>query len=797
MDNSTTLQKQYYTVTDKEGVNKLIQHIQESETIAYDTETNSLNVRKGQIIGFSVSGDVGIGFYLPTKKYNPETDTLDKLTIEGVEADMIAKKLIGMLVGKKLVMHNASFDCRFTKNYYGVDLLPSLWVDTALLVHTVQEEGAGMGIFGLKPLAISVQEEIGLNVEEEANKEQIELKESIHANGGQTTKANYEIFKADLDILSKYAAADTDLTLRICYHFLGKLKEEGLEQFFFEDEVMPIYREVTVPMEEYGVDLDMDLIKKTREDIVTEMANRKETVVKAIMSTSAGREWVTTTALTTYPPNHKGSWAQLLCERYSLPLPKSDKTGKYSTTKKHLDTLEDSPVKHYLLTGESEPYYIDGKYQGDFPKDIDPLTCIAISGTIWKEKNDGEYINIQSKKHLGELVFNYFKVKPLTETTKGLAQFDEDMLKHLAEAGYEWAYHLRIYNKLVKIKSTYIDRFYDNAEDGRYYFYFKQNGTVSGRYGSDAQQLPKPKEEGEDDPVIVHYTNLVRAFLVAGKGRKVIDADYESLEPHCFASVTGDQALCDIFNNGHDFYSTVAIKTERLDEDRQKYPNGVVADKKADNYLKKLDPVKRQTAKSYSLGVAYGMSGYALGMTLGISTKEADALIDGYLNGFPGLKQWREDSRAFVKEHGYITNKVGRIRHLPNVKMLYALYGDGMLDWRFRRNELEPQYGKAQVDQWYRDYRNGLNNCLNYQLQSLAAAVVNRAAVKINRKLKELGVDARVQAQVHDQLLINVPEDKAEELGPIIQEIMETNLQLPGVTLKAPPEISDNWRDGH
>ena len=86
---------------------------------------------------------------------------------------------------------------------------------------------------------------------------------------------------------------------------------------------------------------------------------------------------------------------------------------------------------------------------------------------------------------------------------------------------------------------------------------------------------------------------------------------------------------------------------------------------------------------------------------------------------------------------------------------------------------------------------------MNYQLQSLAAAVVNRAAVQINRKLKELGVDARVQAQVHDQLIINVPEDKAEELSPIIQEIMETNLQLPGITLKAPPEISDNWRDGH
>ena len=129
--------------------------------------------------------------------------------------------------------------------------------------------------------------------------------------------------------------------------------------------------------------------------------------------------------------------------------------------------------------------------------------------------------------------------------------------------------------------------------------------------------------------------------------------------------------------------------------------------------------------------------------------------------------------------------------------MLFALYGDGMLDWRFRREQLEPQYGKAQVDQWYRDYRNGLNNCLNYQLQSLAAAVVNRAAVVINRKLKEMGVDGCVQAQVHDQLIINVPEEDAARVAPIVREIMETTTQLPGVVLKAPPEISDNWRDGH
>jgi DNA polymerase-1 len=423
------------------------------------------------------------------------------------------------------------------------------------------------------------------------------------------------------------------------------------------------------------------------------------------------------------------------------------------------------------------------------------MEVVRISMQMWKEENEGEYLNIQSKKHLGEIAFKYMGIKALTQTKKGQDQFDMDMLEELSKT-YEWAENLRIYNKLLKIKSTYIDRFIDNQEDGKYYFYFKQNGTVSGRYGSDAQQLPKPKEEGEDAEIIVYYTNMVRAFLTSGPGRKIIDADYESLEPHCFASVAGDIALQEIFNNGWDFYSTVAIRTEKLNEDKNRFPDGVSPDKKAPNYLKNLDAPARNKAKAYSLGIAYGMEAYALAKTLDISQKDAEVLVQGYLDGFPQLKEWRVRSREQVKQHGFIQNKVGRIRHLPKVKLIFEKFGDQIMDWRFRK-DLETRYGKEPVMQMYRDYRNGLNNCLNYQLQSLAAAVVNRAAIQINRKLKELGIDGRVQAQVHDQLIINVPEDKAKELAPIIQHIMEVTTQLEGVTLKAPPEISLNWRDGH
>ena len=780
------LEKKYYTVQDEETLKLLHQHILDSDVIAVDTETTGLNPRKNKIIGWSVSGDEGVGFYLPTLVFDYEKDELVLQEINGKSTEVISRNLLKLLIGKKLVFHNASFDVQFIKNYFGVDLLPSVYVDTGLLVHTVYEEGAfGYGNpFGLKSIAIMNQKELGLDVEEAANKEQIELKESIKNNGGSTTKALYEIFKADLDILSKYASADTDLTLRICNLYLGKLKEEGLEKFFFEDEVMPIYREVTVPMEACGVDLDIELIEKVHGEIIEDQKNNKEIVMKSLLEIPEVKEWIMDTAFKEYPPSHKGNWAQRLAERYSLNLPKSEKTGKYSVTQKNIEALEESPAKNYLLTGNIEL--------------LDEIEVARISMTMWKESNDGDYINIQSKKQLGEIVFKYMGITPKvagSNTKSGRAKFDMDMIKDLSK-DYPWAENLRVYNRLLKIKSTYVDRFRDRQEDGRYYFYFKQNGTVSGRYGSDAQQLPKPLEEGEEAPIIMKYVNVVRKFLIAGNGRKVIDADYESLEPHCFASVTGDKALQEIFNKNWDFYSTVAIKTEKLNEDTTRFPNGVSADKSAPNYLKKLDAPARNKAKAYSLGIAYGMEAYALKMTLGVDQKTAERLVQGYLDGFPQLKEWRENSRLQVKAHGYIKNYVGRVRHLPKVQKTYIKFQDKMMDWRFRK-ELERTYGKDVVLKAYRDYRNGLNNCLNFQLQSLAAAVVNRAALKINQKAKELNIDAICQAQVHDQLIVNIAEKDAAMFAPYVQEIMENTTKLPGVTLKAPPEIANNWAEGH
>ena len=189
------------------------------------------------------------------------------------------------------------------------------------------------------------------------------------------------------------------------------------------------------------------------------------------------------------------------------------------------------------------------------------------------------------------------------------------------------------------------------------------------------------------------------------------------------------------------------------------------------------------------------MGAYALGKSIEVSTKEAQKLIDGYLNGFPNLKKWMEDSKAFVKKNGYIRTQVGRIRHLPKVKYLYDKFGDSLLEWEFQR-KLESQLDKDIVVNMVRDYKNGLNNGMNYQIQSLAASIVNRAAIAINREFKKNGIKGQVIAQIHDQLVMEVEESRSEEASKIVQDCMENTTKL-SLELVAPPALAHNLRDGH
>lgn len=748
---------EYKVVYSASDLDLMLNHILSSDILAYDTETTGLNVRKDKVIGFSVSGSIGYGYYLPLLKWNGAE-------LEPIWSKEIALKILTEIKKKKLIMHNASFDVRITKSSLGIDLLDSLHCDTVLIKHACDEERP----FGLKDIAKKIQAELGLDVAKEANEEQLDMVESIKANGGAVTKDCYELFKADVHKIGIYACKDTDLTLRVFDYYSKILKKEGLEDFFYKDETMPLMKEVTIPMESRGVPVNVALLEKAKAGIIEEISNVERQILELIEPhLSVFYTWYVNKEM---PPRRTGEFAQLICEHAQLDLPKT-KSGRYSISKVSLEALEPSIYRDFLLGG---PYLPEEEVQ-------------AIQ-TKWLNSIEHPF-KISSKHHLARLFFDTLGERSITKTDKGNPQMNDLFLESVDDK-YEFVPLIRVYNKLCKLKSSYIDRFLDSQEDGMFYPRYNQHRTISGRYGSDLQQLNRPFESPEGvHPAVYKYTNMVRKFFISGDNYAFIDADYESLEPHVFAHVSGDNGLKDIFINGHDFYSTIAIRTESLNE--------VSADKKAVNYLGKVNKGLRQKAKAYSLGIPYGMESYALGKTLDIDQKEAERLIDQYLDAFPQLKNWMDRSNKQCVTNGYVKSQAGRVRHFPTAPKIWYAHGEDILDslklWS-KYNGKPSKY--SQMKYLRKQLKNALNNAKNFQIQSLSASITNRACIAINREFKRLNIDGYVCAQVHDQIIARVPEEHAERCRKIVQYLMENTYKI-SLDLKAPAEIAHNFADGH
>ena len=673
----------------------------------------------------------------------------------------VSIELLNALKGKRIIAHNAYFDLETTKNYFGVDLWSDLYVDTILLKHTVDE----VPPFGLKDLSAKL---FGV----EAKAEQEELQASIKENGGGGKK---ELYKAKMEVIAKYCLKDTELTMKLYEHYIPILKKEGLEKFFFEDEVMPLYKKVTRVMQSRGIPLDISLLKKVQKEIGEEMG-KIEQFIQAAISDYTNGEFKEYYINKNYPPSSSGDFAQACLSLSGLPIPKL-KSGKFKVSKKELERHSSNKYISFILDKSN--------------LNEEEIREVQEAMYASREEDIPYIFNIQSKHHLKKLFFSYYKEEPISKTDKGNPQVDEDTLEHLSNK-YQWIKELIVYNKLSKIRGTYIERFLEEQEDGTFYPDFFQAGTVSGRYGSDMQQLNRPFEEeqlkkGLVDKRVFYFNNEIRKFFIAGSGYKFVDIDYQSLEPHVFAHVSGDKDLQDIFNKGFDFYSTIAIRTEGI--------KGVSSNPKDENYLGKVNKGARQKAKAYCLGIPYGMSSYALGLSLGIEQEEAERLRSDYLNGFINLNKWYEDSEAFVKKHGYIKSEAGRVRHLKLAKELYSKYGDSILDslelWKRYHGTDAYEHMKALRGK----YKQEINNAKNFQIQSLSASIVNRAAIAIQVELDRLGIVGYLCAQVHDELIVRVREEDAEKFAPIMQNLMENTYKL-SIALKAPITICNNLYEG-
>lgn len=730
---------------------ELLNFIADNDKLAFDIETTGLNVRKDVIIGFGISNQIK-GFYVTHKSY-------DGSKLVDFVSTAHCVKILNALKGKKLITFNGSFDMRFTKNYFGVDLISSIYSDALLAKHTVDEEQP----FRLKDIAKKLY---GV----EAAEEQRLMKESIKANGGSAT----EYYKADLDIMGKYCIQDCLLTYQVDEDYHAQITKEGLQDFFFKDEVMPLYREVTIPMEEGGVPLDLELLKQAQIDISSDLLKLEDEIQADLEPLKNDfKRWF---LWKDFKPARTGMFAQAIAsygyEYLGWDLPKTA-TGKYSLTAANIKKLPKCRFRQFLK----------GKLQL-----LDEHEIELIQMRMFRATGERYMLNLSSKHHLKKIFFEKLQETPLSKTDKGSPQINDDFLSLMAKK-YDWCAKLQDYNKLVKLKGTYIDRFLERQEDGIFYPSFFQHRTVSGRYGSDLQQLPRPKEDGELNPIVLKYVNMIRKFFIAGHGCKFIDSDYESLEPHVFAHVSGDQLLKDIFLKGHDFYSTIAINTESL--------KGVSADKKAADYLGKVNSIKRQNAKPYALGVPYGMEDFALSLTLGIDQKKAKKLIDGYLNGFPDLKIWMEWSNNQIVTKGAIRSEAGRVRHHKKAPAIWHAHSSYILDslrlWKMF-HENPKKYD--QMKYLRKVLKNALDNGKNFQIQSLSASIVNRACIKIMRELKRRGIKGYVCAQIHDQIIVRVPEQHSEQLRKTVQFIMENAYKI-SIPLKAPAEIGNNFYDAH
>ena len=712
---------------------------------AYDIETNGLDVKNGVIIGFGISAGLK-GFYFCHQYWK------DGKLVEALSKDECLV-ILNLLKTKKLIMWNGSFDTRFTLNYFGVNLINNLHIEGMLAKHTVDEERP----FALKDVGVKIYGD-------QERKEQLDLFESIKKNGG----AKHDYYRADLHIMGNYCIKDCHLTFRLAKYYEGKIKEQKLENFFFKDEVMPLYKEVTIPMEMLGIPINVKNLELLQVDISEDIA-KLEKQIQTLISPLLKEVFEPWYLWKTYPPRRTGPFAQSLCKYADLPLPLTG-SGAFSLAGKALESLEDSIYKGFLQDNGT-PYL-----QANIVKEIQ-LSMI-----------DGYMFNLSSKHHLKKLFFETLNEEPISKTAKGNPQVDDKFLDAMAEK-YDWANLLRDFNKLNKLKSTYIDRFLQESDNGIFYPSFFQHRTISGRYGSDIQQLPRPKEEGQGSDLVRKYNNEIRKNFIAGENHVFIDSDYESLEPHVFAHVSGDEGLKDIFRSGRDFYSTIAIATEKLD--------GVSSLKKDSNYLGRTNKLTRQRAKAYALGIPYGLEAYGLSKQLEVHKSEAMLLIDNYLDAYPKLREWMERTDEKVKTIGMVKSEAGRVRHMSLAPKIWEANGSIVLNplklWG-KYNDNPRKYEAMKLTS--KRFKNYLNNGKNFQIQSLAASITNRACIAIARELKRKKVDGHVCAQIHDQIIVRVPKDVAEIWRKNVQFLMENVYKL-SLPLKAPAEISKDFYEGH
>lgn len=513
---------------------RLIEKIK-PEFVAFDIETNAVTEHDCKVIGIAFAFDTTEGFYLMLSKYEKQLGKLVNFYSPAME-DKLVRDLCRALSPSKLIMHNGIFDIACLYHNYSIDLTHSLFADTLLMKHTIDEEPP----FGLKDLG-----EIAFG--EEAKDEQKDLADSVIKAGGKWNKAYKDIYMGDSELIAKYAIKDVILTAKLFELLDDELISQGLENFFYNQEVMPLYKKATIPMKLNGVNIDVDYFKKLKKEVEDGIIGLTDKVFEIIAPKIGPKiKEILDKAI---PTSRIGQFAEELLELHNIPIPVNKRTGKPTLAKTALKQLEvqypaekvlkwllwepklvEKEIAIPLLDAEgNESYDENGELKTQIVKKLvaDPNSecpyplsdevIYSIKKKIYVSRNPHlpRVFNLSSSQHLGWLIFEAYGVEAVKFSRKtGAAQVDKAALETLDLPFIPTLLELK---KEEKLLSTYIDPILNIHKNGKIYPSLQQFGTTSGRYscggGLNLQTLPR------DD-------KRIKKGFIAPKGYKIVNADF-------------------------------------------------------------------------------------------------------------------------------------------------------------------------------------------------------------------------------------------------------------------------------
>lgn len=330
------------------------------------------------------------------------------------------------------------------------------------------------------------------------------------------------------------------------------------------------------------------------------------------------------------------------------------------------------------------------------------------------------------------------------------------------ESKYKWVARLLEYSKNLKLLNTYVEGIQSKMQYNIIRPSFLQHGTTSGRYSSkqpNFQNLPR------DD-------KRIKSCIVSRPGKVFVGADYSQLEPRVFASFSGDERLLACFANGDDFYSVIGAEVF------EKFNCSMKKDD--ENSFAKKYPQLRNISKVVALSSTYGTTAPKMAPAIGKTIEEANSIIEEYFEKFPSVKKLMLESHQLAKDNGAVHNLFGRPRRMPKAKIIKELFGN--------TSHEELDY----------EYRNILNLAINHRIQSTGASIMNRAAIACWKACRDLEAldplwkEVKLVMQVHDELILEGPEQLSEDMVIVLRDAMENTTTLPGVALLAEPKIGKN-----